>query len=100
MRFQENVRERFFRHQSIATEIFSFMAGLGSPIRYIVFHPAGHGMPKLTTTINGSTWPNFCYKRGKVTADDGSKYEGFVALPISKAEFAEVEPFHDTIMGF
>ena len=101
MRFQDDASERFHRHQSIATEVFIFMAALGSPIRYIMFHPAGHGWTPITSTVDGSTWPNFYYRKAKVTAADaGSKYEGVVALPMSRAELAEVEPFHVALMKF
>ena len=100
MRFQRSARERFFRHQQLANEIFIFMAAHGSPIRYLVFHPAGHGRTEITTIINGSTWPNFYYKKGKVTASDGSDYEGVTALPISGEEFRKVKPFHEGLTSF
>ncbi|CAO2648641.1 Nn.00g079080.m01.CDS01 [Neocucurbitaria sp. VM-36] len=102
MRFQNNAAERYYRHQSLATEIFLFMNALGSTLRYIVFHPAGKGWNPNTSTVGGSTWPNFYYCKANVIAADGAgpKYDGVVALSMSRAELADVEPHHEALMKF
>ncbi|KAF1844517.1 uncharacterized protein K460DRAFT_354429 [Cucurbitaria berberidis CBS 394.84] len=100
MRFQTNARVRMFRHERIASETFTFMAAHGSPIRYVVFKPSGYGSPRSAATVNGeSTWPNFYFRKGKVTSDDPN-YMGAVALPMSRAQFGKVEPFHEVTQMF
>lgn len=93
-RFQPDPAARMHRHTSLATEIFNFLTAHNSPVNYIVFHPVGYyettpiGSP-LASIVTDASWPNFHYRRGKVVSDSaGPAFEGVVAIPMSRVEFA------------
>ncbi|KAJ4369999.1 hypothetical protein N0V83_005763 [Neocucurbitaria cava] len=104
--FQSDPAARIHRHTSLATEIFTFLAAHNSPVSYIVFHPVGYyettplSSPS-SSIVTDASWPNFCYRRGKVVSDSaGPAFEGVVAIPMSREEFAEVELCHRLVMRF